>query len=926
MKKKHFYIYLFLFFLFSSPFWGIQLFGRGENSSTKSIPQDLPSRVRRLSMPDTTNAPNDSSAIVLPVDSLSQDSIPQKKNALDAPVSYSAKDSIIFTSDSWGYLFGDSKVDYQTMSITGERISMNMDSSIVHAIYGLDSIGEKFGHPIFKDNDTEYEMESVRYNFKTKKAFIRNVITQQDEGYIIADRAKKNADDSFFMCDGKYTTCDNHEHPHFYFMLKKAKVRPGKNVVTGPVYFVLEDLPLYPIGLPFAFFPFSKKYSSGIIMPSYGDELDRGFSLRDGGYYFAISDYMDLAVTGEIYTKGSWGVAARSTYKKRYKYSGSFNFKYMNTKLESTIEPDTYNSTKDFSVNWSHAQDPKANMYRTISGSVNYQTTSYSRNDIGQWSNQESTNATRRSSVSVSQRFPDSPFSVIANASVNQTMRDSTISVTLPNLVLSMTRIYPFKRKDAVGADKWYEKIQMQYTADLQNSISTKDYLFFKSNLIKDWKNGIKHDIPVSATFNILGNINVTPNFRYTERWYSRKITQEWNGKQNVAADTTYGFHRVYDFNFGVSLDTKLYGFYTPMFKVGKLKTIRHVFSPSISFSAMPDFSDPKFGMYERYRYYDSEGKQVENVYSPYDKEIFGTAPKGKSGSIGFNFENNVEAKFSSDSVDVVKSIIDNLSIRTSYNLMADSLRWADIGVGLRLKLSKTLTVNLNATFDPYTYSYNAEKKTLTKVDQLRIKSKGTIGRLRSTGYSISPNLNQDTFKKLFSKKGKSDADTKKDTDPPSNTDNSQPANNADGPRKSAFDKSEGDEGEYDNDGYLKNEVKWNLGISYNMTYGYTSEIDIPNQEFKRAFTHTLGFNGSIQPTKNWSFSFYSGYDFDAKKLGHMSCTLSRNLHCWNISGTFIPFGPSTSYYVSIRVNSSMLQDVKYEQRSRPSSYDPNWH
>lgn len=932
MKKFRFYIYIFLIFLFSSPFWGVQIFGRGE--ANPSIPQDLPTRVRR-NVPRDTNAVTPDTVLIdntvlidsIQIDSIPPDSVPRKKNALDAPVIYEAKDSIVFTSNNWGYLYGDSKVDYQTMSITAEKISMSMDSSTVHAVYGVDSIGEKFGYPVFKDNDTEYEMEKVSYNFKTKKAFIRNVITQQGEGYIVADRAKKNEDESFFMCDGRYTTCDNHEHPHFYLNMTKARVQPGKNVVTGPAYLVIEDLPL-PIGVPFGFFPFSKKYSSGILMPSYGDELDRGFSLRGGGYYFALSDYMDLSLTGEIYTKGTWGLNARSTFRKRYKYNGSFDIKYLSTKTESPTNPNITNRQNDFSINVNYAQDPKASMFRTFTVNVNYRTTSFSRNNLDEWSSHGSQLGNRGSSITWNQRFPDSPFSLIINGSLNQNMSTSTSDITLPNLSVTMSRINPFKKKEVIGDEKWYEKIYMTYAASLENRISTKDSLIFKSNLMKDWRNGIKQGITLGTTISA-GNINITPNLTYNERWYSRKITQKWDGRQNAPADTTYGFNRVYDFNFGVSLDTKLYGSYIPLMNVklpvlGKLKEVRHVFTPSISFGAVPDFSAPGFGMYQRYKYYDAQGNLYEHVYSPFDKEIYGSAPRGKSGSIGLAFDNNIEAKFTKDSVDVVKSIIDNFSVSTNYNIMADSLRWSDISTSLRLKPTKTLTINVNARFDPYMYRYDPETKRLNKIDQLRLTKKGHIGRLMHTSYSISKEFNQDTFKSLFGKKKKSSKDNK---DNDAETDDDESLSEGENSKASAFAKNDEEQGQYDEDGYLKNEIKWNIRFDYGMTYAYDmSRIDIEKHEYKRVLTHTLGFGGSIQPTKNWSFTFQSGWDFQAKTFAHMSCSLNRNLHCWGISATVIPFGYNTSYFVTLRVNSSMLQDLKYEQQSRRSSWDPNWH
>lgn len=922
MNKAGFCIYVLIFVLFSSPFWGASLSSGAGNSSFVPFLQDTVTSVIEVSA-DTTR---------IVADTTVQDTT-RNRQALDAPVDYTANDSIIFDlTTNHGYLFGESQVDYQTLSITAENISMSMDSSIVHATYVTDSLGNEFGHPVFKDNDTEYEMRKVSYNFKNRKGYIRNVITQQGEGYIVAEQAKKNPDESFFMCNGKYTTCDHHDHPHFYMMLTKAKVRPGKNVVTGPAYLVIEDLPL-PLAIPFGFFPFSKRYSSGVIMPSFGDDMDRGFNLRGGGYYFAISDYVDLALTGEIYTKGSWGVNARSTYRKRYRYNGSFDLNYLFTKNGDKEVPETYTESKDFSINWTHSQDPKANMYRTLSANVRYSTSSYNWNSLtDRYNPSVGTANTKSSTITLTQRFPDSPFSLSANVSANQRTQDSTLALTLPNLTVTMSRIYPFKRKTSVGDQRWYEKIQMSYNGDLRNSITTKDDQLFKS-AFKDWTTAMQHRIPVSATFNALGYINITPSFNYTERWYKQKITKAWDPVQGrtVIKDTINQFGRSYDFNYSVSLQTKLYGFYEPVFKIGKLKTIRHVFTPSISFSGNPDFSDPKYGSYKTLNYIDGNGNIQTEYYSPYQGQIFAPPGAGQSASVNFSFENNVEMKMATDNDSTkIISLIDNLGINFSYNAMGPkSQKWSDITTNMRLKLSKSLTINVAATWDPYRYSWDEEFGMVRK-EGLR----AAFPRLKSTSYSISPSINQDTFKKWFGK-GKNTQNQSNEED--TSDEFAEGEENIDdmdmedhGKRSSAFAMSQNQtQGTYDSDGYLRNEVKWNLGLSYSMSYAYDNSatgFDTNKNRYKGRVTHNFSFNGSIQPTKNWNFTFTSSYDFEQKKIAYMNCSISRNLHCWNLTASFIPFGPTTSYYVSLRVNSSMLQDLKYEQRSRPSSFDPNWN
>lgn len=864
-----------------------------------------------------------------------QDSLSMEDQTLKAAVYYTAQDSMIFTNDNMGYLYGDADIKYGEMGIKGEYITMDMDSSVISSTFGVDSVGKEFGLPVFSEGSTEYEMKKVRYNFETRKAFINHVVTQQGEGNIVANEAKMNADNSFYMRNAKYTTCDRHDHPHFYLNLSKAKVRPDKDVVTGPAWLVVADVPLFPVVLPFAFFPFTKSYSSGIIMPSYGDEMTRGFYLQNGGYYFALSDYIDLSVTGEIYTKGSWGAGARSNYRKRYKYSGNFNVYYLSTvtgeKELKEVVPEAYSVAKDLRINWTHSQDPKANMYRTLSASVNFSTSRNNHRDLSRLYSREASNNTKSSSVNLTQRFPDSPWSMSATMNINQVSRDSTIAATLPNVSLTMSRINPFKRKDMVGEERWYEKISVSYSGEFRNSITTKEDKFLKSNLVRDWTNGMRHSIPVSATFSLFDFIQISPSFNYNERWYTGAHIQAWDtvAKRNITVDTVYGFKRVYDYSTSLSAQTKLYGMYTPWKIFGdKVQAIRHVFSPSISLSYRPDFGDPKYNFYETYSYKNEYGEDVEYTYSPYSSMMFGTAPRGQSGSIGFDFKNNLEMKVRTDkdSTGVRKiSLIDDLGINFNYNMMADSMKWSMINSNIRLKLSKSYTLSLNATWDPYLYQLD-QNGNPRQVDKLRILNGKGFGKLMNTGTSFSYSLNQDTFKKLFSR-GEKDDKEGENTDP----ENKLPDDGTIGenPYESA---QEGDQqgsedsaGEFDSDGYLKNVVNWNISFNYSLRYGY-GEFDKERLEYKGKLTHNFGLSGSLQPTKNWNFTFNTDYNFDLKKFTNINCTLTRNLHCWSMSASFIPIGPYKSYNFTIRANSSLLQDLKYEQRNSPYDRGSNWY
>ncbi|MDR2969874.1 MAG: LPS-assembly protein LptD, partial [Tannerellaceae bacterium] len=829
--------------------------------------------------------------------------------------------------------------------LQSENIEMDMDSSTVYATFGRDSVDMEFGYPLFKQGDQQYESKTMRYNFKTGKGFISNVVTQQGEGYVTANQTKKMPGNALNMIDGKYTTCDNHDHPHFYIKMTKAKVRPHKDIVTGPVYLVIEDVPL-PIALPFAFFPFSSDYQSGILMPSYRDESTRGFSLNEGGYYFAINDYMDMAVTGEIYTKGSWGLSARSSYRKRYKYSGSFNASYLVSITGDKDVPAEYSKAKDFKLTWTHSQDAKMNPFRTISASVNFATASYDRNNTASLypgasgSYADATQNNKGSTVNITQRFPNSPISLSGTLSVNQRSKDSTLAVTMPDITMTVSRIFPFKRKNAVGKERWYEKISMSYTGYLRNSIETKENKFLQSNLIKDWKNAMRHTIPVSANFNVFNYINISPSINYTERWYTNKITQEFDPQLQALtpSDTTYGFYRLFDYSASVSASTTIYGDFKPVpffEKLTGIKMIRHRLEPSVSFSATPDFGTSHYGYYENYAYIGNDGKEVTKYYSPFERNQFGVPGRGKSGSLNFSVDNNVEMKVASkDSIGEQKvSLIDKLSLSMQYNLMADSFKWSDLSVGLRLKFTQSYTLNLNATFDTYTYRGITDSEGnitgLQRQDKMRWDSGKGIGRLSNTGTTFSYTFNNDTFKKLFGGSKDDSSNSSSSGNLPEGETNPLDANMPEEMGNPGQEQGEGqgsggrllgakkETGEYDSDGYLIAQIPWSLSVNYGMRLSYnTARFNPETLEYKYAITHTLSFNGNIQPTKNWSFNFNANYDFDAKKISYMTCTMTRNLHCFQMSASFVPVGPYKSYSFSIAVSSSLLKDLKYNQSS----------
>ena len=857
-------------------------------------------------------------------DSIRADSIMRaRSNGIDAPVIYSADDSIVYDAvTGTAYLYGNSKVNYENMKLASDKVYMNLDSNTVRATGTADSTEEGGikGKPIFTMGKDEYKTDTMAFNFKSKKGLIKGIYTEQQEGFLTGEVGKRDSTGVIYLQHGRYTTCDK-PHPDFYIALSRAKVRPGKDVVFGPAYLVVADVPL-PLAIPYGFFPFSKKYSSGFIMPSYGDEKDRGFYLRDGGYYFAISDKWDLKLLGEIYTKGSWGVTAASNYRKRYRYSGAFLFSYQNTKTGDKGLPD-YAEQESFKLQWNHRQDPKANPYSSLAASVNFATSSYERNNLTSMYNPQTlTQSTRTSSVSWSTTFSSIGLSLSATTNLAQNMRDSSIQMTLPDLNISLSRFYPFKRKHAVGKERWYEKISMSYTGQLSNSISTKEDRFLHSNLFKDWKNAFQHSIPVQANFTLFNYINVTPSFNFTDRMYSKKILRSWDGvKQKEVNDTTYGFHNVYNWSFGMSASTKLYGFWTPSRKLfgDKIQAIRHVITPQVSFSYSPNFGARRYGYYDSYQYTDASGNVKLVEYSPYQEELYGVPGKYKTEMISWDVSNNIEMKIKSDkdSTGFRKiSIIDELGASMSYNAAADFHRWSDLSVRLRLKWWKNYTFSMNAQFATYAYELDASGKPY--VGNHTEWGYGRFPRFQGMSQNFSFTLNPEKLKKWFGHKD--DTDDDKTTESSDGPDTDIESNMDDDLEKGKYaaKKKRGDIAETDDNGYMSFNMPWSLTIGYGITMreNTAGRFNTRTMRYPYKFSQTLNVSGNIRISDGWNINFSSGYDFENHAMSMTTASLSRDLHCFNMSASVV-LAPYTSYNFTFRCNASTLTDaLKYDKRS----------
>jgi len=800
-------------------------------------------------------------------------SVKKKKNTqkVDAPINYSSNDSVNFDiAHKKVYLFGSAVVKYKDITLEADYIELDLENNIVFATGVADSSGMTKGSPHFKQGNEEYNAKKITYNFKTKKGIITGVITEQSGGFLHSEKTKRLANGEICIKNGKFTTCDL-EHPHYYIDLTKAKLIPNDKIVSGPAYLVIEDVPL-PLGIPFGFFPNNKKHTSGIIIPEYGEEENRGFFLRKGGYYLALNDYVHFKLLGDIYSHGSWGANLVSQYKKRYKFSGAFDIAYQNIKiLDNDIPQRTY------WFKWNHRQDPKSHPSNTFTANVNMGSSTYNLYNSVNTSNHLKN--TMQSSISYSKRWKN--FNYSANLRHSQNTLDSTINLSLPEMAFSMNRIYPFKRKNKVGKTRWYEKIGISYNSNLKNTIHVHEDSLFNPAIIDNFKNGIKHYIPVSTSLKAFKYFTFSPSFSYTERWYLQTVERFWNDTANKSdIKNVNGFKRSGDYIVSAPLSTKLYGMY--MLKHGPVKALRHVITPMVSFSYRPDFSNNKWKYYYDYRT-DTLGNTRK--YSIFERGIYGSPPSGKYGALNFNLGNNIEMKVRNrkDTVTGTKKIklLESLSFNSSYNLAADSLNWSKISVSGRTNILRIINVTFSANIDPYSLDNNG-----SIINKFEWNENKKIGRLTdfniATGFRFSPKNN--------TKKSKIKSEAYKASVLVAGL----PSNYL--------------------DYYVDFDIPWSLNINYNYRYSKPA--------FEKTITQTFNFSGDVNLTGKWKIGFRSGYDIVKKDFTYTSIDIYRDLHCWEMSFNWIPYGFYKSYNFKINVKASILQDLKINKRR---SYTDNF-
>ena len=828
-----------------------------ENQHKKNKTESFPNHAASF-------APKDTIKTSVPIkDTIITSSSPN--SFLKEKITYSATDSLVLDMvNQKAYLYNNAVVIYEDMRLEAGYIELDFGKNVLYSRGIKDSLGNILQKPVSNQNGEKFNAGEITYNFKTKKGKIRDVITQQGDGYIHGRDIKKDSNNMYYVARGKYTTCDL-EHPHYYIGAAKIKVIPNNKIITGPAELFIADVPT-PLILPFGYFPNKKGRASGILLPTYGESNQWGFFLKDGGFYFGNNEYVDLALRGDIYANGSFGGSAATNYNNRYKFNGDLNLRY-----SEIIDGDRElpNSTKSnvFFVNWRHAQDPKSNPNSRFSANVNAGSSSYNKfngNVTGSYLSN-----TFQSNIAYTKVLTGTPFNFSANARHSQNTITKKVDISLPELALTMNRIYPFKSQTRVG-NKWYDKIGLSATANARNEINTYDSLLFSNRTINEMRNGARFTVPIGTSMNVFKYFTFSPAITTGSTIYRQTITKRFNLDSNkVFIDTLNTIQMANDFSLSAGIKTRLYGNY--FFRTKRLKQIRHVATPTLSASYRPDFSEGQFGYYQDVQV-DTTGKTEQ--YSRFQNGIYGSPAAGRSGVISFGLNNTLEAKIrqKSDSVPVDKkvSLIDNFSASISYNIAAKNYNWSNINLNGRTKLFKVLDINANATIDPYQMDSAG-----VRIERFEWNNQ-RAGRLTSGILSLSTVLHS---KENSAKPKSSDIGTQ-------------------------------DQLDYINthrDQYVDFNVPWNLNIYYNLNYskpGLEEEI-----------TQSATFSGDLSLTKNWKIMVASGYDFTNKQLTVTSINIYRDLHCWEMRFNWVPFGFRQSFALDINVKSAMLKDLKLTRK-----------
>ena len=800
-------------------------------------------------------------------------------DAVDQLVKYKARDSVAMDlSTRRAFLYSDGVIDYGEMILEADRVEVDFSKQTLHAYGTTDTAGDAVGRPFFKQGEDEYHADTITYNYDSQKGIIQGVITQEGEGYLHGHKVKKLNDSVMYLSGGSYTTC-NYAHPHFAINFTKSKLITGDKIVTGPAWITVEDAPT-PIAVPFAFFPITHDRASGLIIPSYGWMNYRGYYLRDGGYYWAINDNVDLSLLGEIYTNLSWGGEVKSNYYRRYHYKGLFDMRLGRTYTGIRGDPNTFSAYTDFKLNWQHNQDAKANPYSRFSANVNLQSRNYNKSTTDR---SDYFNSTTTSSISYNAKL-GSYFNLAATARESFNAQTGVINIKLPSISLSSVTIYPLRRKKPVGGYRWYENISLSYVLNAEDNITAQDSDLFKQVTLDRMQYGIQHSIPLSSSVKVFKYFNWTNSISYNERWHWSTIEKTFDTVTNtVHIDTVRGFRANRDFSFNSSLSTRIYGMF--QFKHGPLKALRHVINPSLSFNYRPDFGSAHLGYWKEY----TDNTGYVHRYSVFEQSLYGGPPDGRSGQLRASIGNNLEIKVQNpfDSTAEVKKItlLENLTFSGSYDLAKDSLNFSNLSITGRTTLFRSLVINYSGSFCPYVVDSigNMHNRFLWKEERKLFRTQNS-----TWSAQLSLNLNNNTFK----------ADGEKSQGQPVYTLLQTPYNYS--PTMLMG-------------GYVDFSVPWNISLSYN--FSHVSSYVARERNLKSETIQSISLSGNLSLTQNWKLAMTTGYDFVNHGMSYTTIDIYRDLHCWEMRFSWVPFGYYRSWSFQINIKADALRDVKYEKR-----------
>ncbi|MGJ1387818.1 putative LPS assembly protein LptD [Sphingobacterium spiritivorum] len=843
-----------------------------------------PSKASKSTIQDTTKSITDTTKLVTQ-DSIRDSVVVKNESGLQSTVSIVAVDSQYTQVDkNITYLYKGAKVKYQDFELSADFIRLDRNTNELFASGVIDHNGKYVGRPVVLfPNETPKSVDSLTYNYKTQEGNTYGIMTEVDGGYIQAKVVRKNMYDEMSIYKGLYSTCDL-PYPHTHFGLQISKGIVTKNqIIAGPTYLVVENIPVKFVAIPFGFFPKPNKRSSGFLFPSFGEDATRGFTIRDIGWYLAFNDYWDTELRATIFSKGSWEARVNTQYKVNYKYNGGFNLSFASTKtgVEGT---DDYGSDKVFNVTWNHTQRQEANPGTSFSASVNFGSSSYYKRTGALVNNfNDLTRNNMSSSISYGKVFADGKVNFTSSLSHRQEMATGRVDLELPTFSLNVASFNPFDSKERVGEQKWYQRITVGYSLQGRNSISIGDSLLFTKEALNKFSNGFQHSIPISLSLNAFKHFQFNTSVNYTERWYLQSIRKsllnEPQGYKPVT-DTLQGFKRAYDYSISTGLSTKIYGMYP---KIGKIQNIRHVVTPSINLNYRPDFSDPSFGFYRNF--IDENGRQSR--YSIFQNGIYGSPGSGRSMGIGFSVDNNLEAKVlskSDTSNNGVKKIpiLQGLTFSGNYNFVADSLKLTPISFSGRTALfGEKININFNGSLDPYSID-----KFGTKINKYAIQS-GKLARLTSFGFSFDYSFNPDASRTR-----------NKNIDSLRNTVQNMTPEQAEALARISSNPN----------AFVDFNIPWNLAGSFSFQYSKPG--------LQSTMTATLNVSGDFNLTPKWKVQFNSGYDFRAKQVSMTQFNIYRDLHCWDMSVGWTPFGQYKSYNITIRAKASVLQDLKLSKRN----------